>query len=413
MDHYKTRKDCRLCKSKNLKLVIKLTPTPPANAFVKENKLSEVQDCFPLDLFQCLDCKHVQLLTVIDPKILFKDYVYVSGTSPVFIRHFEKLAEKVISKYNLKKRSLIVEIGSNDGTLLKFFKRSGMNVLGIDPATEIAKTATDKGIETLPLFFDKKLAKSIRKGKGAAKVIPANNVFAHVDDMEGFVEGVRELLDEDGIFIFEVSYLVDVFEKTLFDMTYHEHLAYHSVVPLISFFKKHGLELIETFRVNTHGGSLRGIVQLEGGPWEVGESVLKLKQLEAHLGLENPDMLIQFGKRIDTLGRQLKKLIQGFKDNGKTIIGFGAPAKATTLMYHFGINNDLLDFIIDDSPLKQGLYSPGLHIPVLPSQALYDAKPDYALILAWNFAGSIIDNHSNFSKLGGKFIVPLPKIIIK
>ena len=195
-------------------------------------------------------------------------------------------------------------------------------------------------------------------------------------------------------------------------MTYHEHLAYHSVMPLESFFKKHGLELIEAIRVKTHGGSLRGVVQRLGGSLEVGQSVSELIRLESRLGLHNPETLKQFSKKIDALGSQLQKLIQGLKMNGKTIIGFGAPAKATTLMYHFGLDCDLLDFIVDDSSLKQGLYTPGLHIPVLASSTLYSMRPDYVLILAWNFGESIMNNHSEYSKLGGRFIIPLPTLQI-
>jgi len=351
-------------------------------------------------------------LTIIDPNYLFQDYVYVSGTSPVFVKHFEEYAKSVISEFDLHQGSLVVEIGSNDGTLLKFFQDAGMRVLGIDPAIEIAKKATDLGIETLPVFFNAELAKILRNERGPASIITANNVFAHVDDLIVFTQGVRWLLAEDGVFIFEVSYLVDVFEKTLFDTVYHEHLSYHSVSPLHQFFQAQGLELIEVTRVKTHGGSLRGIVQLSSGYRKVSKSVVNLISLESKLKLDKANTLKHYSNNIDKLKQQLQVLLYDLKQSGKNIVGYGAPAKATTLLYHFGLGPDMLDFIIDDSPLKQGLYSPGLHIPVLPSSALYEKNPDYILILAWNFSDPIIKNHLSFSKAGGKFIIPLPEVLI-
>lgn len=406
------RKNCRLCGNEKLEQVVKLTPTPPANAFVTRNRLNEVQECFPLDVFQCLNCSHVQLLDVLDPECVFKNYVYVSGTSPVFVKHFQEYAKSVISSFDLSAKSLVVEVGSNDGTLLKFFQKAGMRVLGIDPAVDIARKATESGLETLPLFFTLELAKRIRQERGPAAVVAANNVFAHADDLEGFARGTRELLADNGIFIFEVSYLVDVYEKTLFDTIYHEHLSYHTVGPLKPFFTGLGLELIETLRVGTHGGSLRGIVQQATGPRKVGKSVTDLIKLESALGLENTETMKRFAFKINGLEQELQSLLHDLKERGKRICGYGAPAKATTLMYHFGLDSEILDFVVDDSRLKQGLYSPGLHIPVLPSSALYEKKPDYALILAWNFAEPIMKKHHAFAKAGGKFIIPVPKVEI-
>ena len=351
-------------------------------------------------------------MTIISPNYLFEDYVYVSGTSPVFVKHFEEYAKLVISEFDIHQGSLVVEIGSNDGTLLKYFQDAGMKVLGIDPAIEIAKKATDLGIETMPVFFNAKLAKILRNKRGPASIITANNVFAHVDDLIGFTQGVRELLAEDGVFIFEVSYLVDVFEKTLFDTVYHEHLSYHSVGPLHQFFKAQGLELIEVTRIKTHGGSLRGIVQLSSGNRKVSKSVVNLITLESKLKLDKAYTLKHYINKIDKLKQKIQLQLYEIKKSGKRIVGYGAPAKATTLMYHFGLGPNILDFIVDDSPLKQGLYSPGMYIPVFPSSTLYEKNPDYILILAWNFADSIINNHLAFSNAGGKFIIPLPEVVI-
>ena len=222
--------------------------------------------------------------------------------------------------------------------------------------------------------------------------------------------GIKSLLRPEGLFVFEVSYLVDVFEKTLFDTIYHEHLAYHSVAPLVGFFKEHGLELIDARRIDSHGGSLRGFVQLAGGPHSMSSTVEKLIEEERRLGLDQAITLKAFGDHINAVKEQLTTCLWRLKNQGKSIAGFGAPAKATTLMYHFGIGPNLIDFIVDDSPLKQGLYSPGMHIPVLPSSAIYTKKPDALIILAWNFSKSIIQDHNAFIEQGGTFIVPLPKV---
>ncbi|SVE13931.1 uncharacterized protein METZ01_LOCUS466785, partial [marine metagenome] len=245
-----------------LELIIQLTPTPPANAFVKSSCLEVEQPVFPLDIFFCTNCTHVQLLDVIDPKLLFSEYVYVSGTSPLFVEHFRRYASDILTQFTPRVGSLVVDIGSNDGTLLSFFKKAGMSVLGIDPARKIVEEANRNGIETLEGFFNQSLAEKILVSKGPASIITANNVFAHADDLEGIIQGVRSLLAPDGIFIFEVSYLADVLEKTLFDTIYHEHLSYHSVGPLQRFFAHNGMNMFGAYRVDTHGGSIRGVCQL-------------------------------------------------------------------------------------------------------------------------------------------------------
>ncbi len=406
------RSTCRLCDSGDLTLVISLGHTPLANEFVSKEKLDQKQDQFPLDLYICNACAHVQMLDVVDPEILFRNYVYVSGTSPVFIEHFRKYSAAILELTHLPKGSRVLEIGSNDGTLLSFFKTAGMEVLGIDPARNIAEEATKKGIETWPEFFSPALAAKIKKERGAVDVVAANNVFAHADDLHSIVQGVAGLLSPNGIFVFEVSYLLDVYEKTLFDTIYHEHLSYHSVKPLVGLFERHGMELIDAVQVEPHGGSLRAVAKMKNGSLPKQPGVDALITREAALGLHGPAAYKKLFDDIQTLKKDLGKLLADLKSQGKKIAGFGAPAKATTLMYHFGLGPKELDYIIDDSPLKQGLFSPGHHIPVVPSSHLSDAahKPDYLLILAWNFADSIIKKNQAFRVQGGHFIVPLPKL---
>ncbi len=404
------RDTCRLCGGADLTLVVTLTPTPPANAFVDEAQKGQPQACFPLDVFFCEACAHVQLLDVVDPAILFENYVYVSGTSPSFVKHFDDYAAALTDRFGPVAGSLSVDIGSNDGTLLAAFQKRGLRGLGVDPARDIAAKATEAGIKTIAGFFSPDLAKEIVGSHSTAAIVTANNVFAHADGLKGIVEGVRTLLAPDGVFAFEVSYLADVVTDTLFDTIYHEHLAYHSVKPLETLFASHGMRLFSVERVASHGGSIRGLAGLTDGPHQDDGSVAGLIAAERVAGLDRAETFKDFGADIDALGRQLKMLIKEIKAGGKTIVGFGAPAKATTLMYHFGIGANDIDCIVDDSPLKQGLYSPGLHIPVVASEALYERRPDYVLILAWNFARAIIDKHSAFLDGGGRFIVPLPEL---
>jgi len=390
-------------------LVLALTPTPPANAFVPADALDEPQPTYPLDVFFCEGCGHVQLLDVVDPHALFDHYVYVSGTSPLFVRHFEDYAADLLARYRVRSESLIIDIGSNDGTLLKAFKDADMRVQGIDPAVDIAREAVAAGIPTFPGFFTPAVAERMEEERGRAAIITANNVFAHIDDLAAIVEGVRILLARDGVFVFEVSYLVDVYEKTLFDTVYHEHLDYHTVAPLQRFFAAHGMELIRAERIDTHGGSLRATVQRAGGPHPADTSVADAIAAEQELGLDRADTLKGFAARIDGVRDELGAMLAELKSTEKSIAGFGAPAKATTLMHHFGIGPEVVDFIVDDSPWKQGLYTPGLHIPVVPADVLYERRPDAVVVLAWNFADAIIDKHSAYRDGGGRFIVPLPQ----
>jgi len=406
------RNNCRLCGSDHLTRVLELTPTPPANAFVSEADKDTAQTCFPLDVYFCQACAHLQLLDVVNPSVLFENYVYVSGTSPVFVQHFEDYAENLIGRFDHLEKGRVLDIGSNDGTLLKAFKKRGMTVLGIDPAKDIAKQATDDGIPTIADFFNKDRAAEILKQHGPMQCITANNVFAHGDDLQGIVNGVKVLLDDQGVFVFEVSYALDVYEKTLFDTIYHEHLAYHSLKPLQRFFERNGLRFISAKRVASHGGSLRGIVARKNSDHARDNSAPDLIALEHKTGIDKAETWAAFGAKINQIKSQLMEILEKAKDHDKTIAAFGAPAKATTLMYHFGLGPDTIDFIIDDSPLKQGLYSPGMHIPVLSSRAIDDKKPDMIVILAWNFAETIIGNHQDFLNAGGQFVVPLPTVEI-
>ena len=408
----RTREDCRLCGSRQLDQALSLNATPLANAFVTDRELAVPQPRFPLNLWLCRACGHLQLRDVVDPELLFRNYVYVSGTSPVFVEHFRRYAEAMLAFTRMPAGSAVVEIGSNDGTLLRLFQQAGMRVLGVDPARAIAAQATASGISTRPDFFTPDLARALKREGWEAGLIAANNVFAHADDLGGMVDGVAHLLAPSGVFVFEVSYLVDVLDQLLFDTIYHEHVSYHTVTPLRDFFRRHGLELVDAIRVDSHGGSLRGIAQRLGGPWPVSPRVEELVVLERERGMATIETYRTFQDRIAGLKAQLLELLRSRKAQRRRIVGFGAPAKATTLMFHFDIGPELVDYVVDDSPWKQGLYSPGHHLPVRPASALYEPalRPNDALILAWNFAPSILAKHRAFLEGGGEFIVPLPAL---
>ena len=404
---------CRLCSSSSLELVIALEPTPLANSLVTAEQLDVAEDRYPLDVFICRNCSHIQLLDVVDPEILFRDYAYVSGTSQLYVDYLKQYANDVIEVYGLKEGDLVVEIGSNDGTLLRHFVNRGLRVLGVDPARNLAEMAEQSGIPTIAKFFTPDLAKELKETHGSAKLLIANHVFAHADNLKSVVDGVRELLTSDGIFAFEVSYWLDVYKKALFDTIYHEHLSYHTVGPLTGFFARNGMELIDTQRVNHQGGSLRCMVQLEGGPWPQNLSVQRLiREEDEHLSPGVNTRFKDLSELIELGRRQLTELLASIQAEGGRVAGYGAPAKTTTLMYQFGLDAGQLEFIADDSPLKQGLFTPGLHIPIVSPEEIYNRRPDYLLVLAWNFADSIMDRHRAFAEAGGKFIVPLPTLRI-
>src|SRR5664280_396928 len=410
---FKRRSACALCSaaSADLLQVLSLAPTPPANEFVREEELAQLQESIPLTLLLCRICGHLQLAEIVDPARLFRNYVYVSGTSPVFVVHFDRYATSAIARFGLGVSSFVVDIGSNDGTLLKQFQAQGVGkVLGIDPASDIAKAARDSGVPTLEAFLTPDLAGEIVTNSGAADLICANNVFAHAEDLRGFTQAVYRLLAERGVFIFEVSYVVDVVEKLLFDTIYHEHLAYHSVTPLIRFFNSLGLRLFDAERIDTHGGSLRCYVCRHAAPYADTERLTDLVQLARDLGLSEPEVYRQFKERISARGAQLRGRLKEIQQNGQRVAGFGAPAKLTPLMHEFGLNGSHIDFVIDDSAWKQGLYTPGTHIRVVPSSELYQRRPDYCIVFAWNFAESIIAKHAAYTDAGGHFLVPLPEL---
>lgn len=403
------RDTCRLCGGCSHDLGLSLTPTPIGDDFVSKERLAKGQESFPLDLCVCRDCGNVQLLKTLDPEVVYGEYLYTSSSSVGLPEHFQHYADHVMRYANPSKGALVVELGSNEGAMLRAFKNNDMRVLGIDPASEIARRATAAGLETLPTFFSAKLASEIRAKYGPASIVVANNVFANIDDLADMAEGVRALLADEGVFVFETSYLLDVIEKNLIDTVFHEHLCYFAVKPLEAYFRRYGMQLVNAERVPTKGGSLRGYVQLAGAKRIVAPAVAELKALEAKAGIDHPQALAVLGERLDTIKGELLALLDDLRSKGKTIANYGAAVGLTTMIYHFDLAGRL-SFIVDDNLVKQNTFSPGHHIPVYAPQAMYERKPDYMLILAWRYADNIMKQHRAYLDQGGHFIIPLPEL---
>lgn len=399
---------CRFCLNKKLIQIINLGNQPAANAFLKKGQLELKEPSFPLKVNFCSRCGLLQLSHVVSPDYLFRNYVYISSTSPVFVAHFEDYAKSVYEKFKLNHKSLVVDIGSNDGILLKPFKELGVKVLGVDPAKKIAREATRNGIPTLPEYFDQRLSERISKKHGYADVITANNVFAHVPYIDELVLATKKLLKSNGVFIIEAPYLIDFLQKNLFDTIYHEHVSYLSIKPLTVLFKRLNMEVFDVQKTDSHGGSIRVFVKKDTSAREIKMDVMKFIKEEEVLGLRQPATFRKFAKKIAQNKKNLNQLLKKIKSSGKTIVGYGAPAKGNTLLNYFKIGPEVLDYIIEDSLYKVGLFTPGMHIPVVSPKEISKTNPDFIFILAWNFAEPIMKKLDSYKKKGGRFIIPVP-----
>lgn len=410
-DLFYKRNDCRLCEGKNIRKVLSLAPTALCDAYVPAKSVDIEQPVFPLELFLCLDCGFVFLPYVVNPEIIYRDYIYVTTSSLGLTDHFRFYADAVFAKINPPQGALTVDIGSNDGTLLRFFKNKGMKVLGVEPANEIARNATESGINTLPEFFDLRLAKKIVDHDGKAAIVTINNLFANIDKLGPVIEGVKSLLLPDGVLVIESSYLADMINNMVFDFIYHEHLSYFSIRPLIVYFNRLGMELFDVERVPTKGGSLRYYIQLKGAGRPVAVSVTKLQRYEDSIGLGSIAIFEEFSDKIALKNNRLIEKLKQIKKQGKAIAGYGASATSTTFLYHFGLS-EFVEYLIDDNPAKHNTLSPGYHIPVLASDAIYQKKPDYILVIAWRYFDAILKKHKAYVQGGGNFIRPLPELEI-
>lgn len=404
---------CRSCGRDALKLIMSFGTTPLANALVAEAQLAETEERFPLDLAFCTYCTLTQLTVSVPPEKLFREYLYFSSFSDDMLRHAKSLAGSVIAREQLNANSLVVEVASNDGYLLQYYLAGGVPVLGIEPAVNIAKVAKEqRNIPTISEFFGTELANELVSGGTRADVTHAHNVLAHVPDLNGFVEGFKILLKDNGVAIFETPYVREMVEHAEFDTIYHEHLYYYSLTALKALFERHGLALLDVEKVPIHGVSLRVYVAHKARVEREGVSsrVTDMLRDEAEWGVDRIERYDQFAAGIERLRRDLLATLAQLKKDGKRIVAYGASAKSTTLLNFFGIGRETLDFIVDRSTVKQGYYTPGTQLLISPPERLLAEQPDYVLLLTWNFANEILAQQTDYRQRGGRFIVPLPEL---
>lgn len=397
---------CRSCGGGALHDVLSLGRMPPANALPAVPGAREAR--YPLGVVMCGACSLVQLTETIPPEELFVEYAYFSSRSGPMVEHARLLAAGVIAERGLGHDDLVVEIASNDGYLLQHYRDQGIPVLGIDPAENVVAVALAVGIPTRTAFFTWSLADELRRDGTAADVVHAHNVLAHVPDVNDFVAGVRRLLSDEGVFLVETPYVGDLVGRLEFDTIYHEHVFYYSMHALTALFERNGLSVVDVERIPIHGGSLRIRAVPAGGHTRPGEAVGKLLDEEKALGMDTPAFYAGFSRRVEDLLGELRSFLAGRRARGRRIAGYGAAAKGSVLLNALGAGTETIEFVVDDTPFKQGRFVPGVGIPIVEPRVLLDEMPDDVLILAWNFADAIVAKEQEYRARGGTFLLPLP-----
>jgi len=413
LSNYDLAKNCRICNSTNLHLILDLGEQPPANSLINKSQLNTIEPKFPLRLFWCGDCFLVQLLDIVNKDHLFKHYLYMTSASKPIVDHFKKYAVDIFHEFlNKQENPFVVEIGSNDGSLLREFKKLGSSILGIEPASNLAKLANDLDITTLNDFFSLDIAKNIVQSKNASIVV-ANNVIGHVENLHDLMEGIKILIGEQGVFIFEVPYLLDLVKKLEFDTVYHEHLSYFSILPIINLIERFNLEIFDIQKQSVHGGTLRIFISKKNN-FNIKDNVNKFIELEYEFGINNIKTYDKFSDDVQNLKNKIKELLHKLKNEKKSLFGYGASAKGNVLLNYCNIDYNILDYIVDTTPLKQGKFTPGTHIPILSSEKISDkGNNDVGLLLAWNYELEILEKEKSFRSKGGKFLIPIPFPILK
>lgn len=402
------RTTCRACGDARLTRFLELGPQPLANANLTTIDEAADELRFPLDLYFCETCSLVQLADVIDPEVLFRHYLYVTGTSETIAAHNRAYADTVAALLHLGADDLVVEVASNDGSLLSCFRDLGVRTLGVEPATNIAQMARARGIDTVGEFFGGDTGARLREERGAARAVIGNNVLAHVDDTADFLRGARALIAGDGLVITEVPYAREMLTKLEYDTVYHEHLCYFSITALLRLCDTVGLCVVRVDEVSVHGGSVRMYAGRREHYGTHGADVLRMVEAERDIGLTSLVRWQQFALDVQNQRAGLLDLLANLRVEGKTVAGYGAPAKGNTLLNYCAIGTDQVPYTVDRNPLKIGTLTPGMHLPVLLVETLLERQPDYVLILAWNFAEEIMRQQAEYHRRGGKFIVPIP-----
>lgn len=395
-----------MCHEPNPTKVLDLGMVPLANSFLNKEDLENIEEKFPLVVYFCEKCFSLQLLDVVDPEILFKHYVYFTSASKPLVEHFQETAKYLVKRFIKDKSELVVEIGGNDGTLLDVIKND-CRILNIEPAANVAEESKKKGIETIVDFFNEDLGIATKKEYGGAKLVIANNVMAHIPEIDNIFKGVFHLLGEDGVFVFEVHWVGNLLGDGGFDQIYHEHLFYHSLHALNKAISRFGLTIFDVELIPIHGQSVRVFA---GKNRAISRSVEDLLKMECELGLDKVETFLKFSKKIEKNKSDLLSLLQELKKQNKKIIGYGAPAKGNTLLNYFGINSSIIDYIVDTTISKQGTYTPGTHILVKSPETLKEEVVDYIVLFAWNYADAILEKEKELRRNGVKFIIPVPEV---
>lgn len=398
---------CIACRSTGVEPFLDLGETALANKFLFPEEVTPDEPRYPLVVGFCHDCGHVQLVDRVPPAAMFEDYLYISSMSTTLVNHLGSLADDVVTRFGLGPANLVVDVGSNDGTLLEAFAKRGVRTLGVDPARNLTALAQAKGIETLVAFFDEASAGRIVAGPGPADVITATNVFLHIPELDGFMAGLRAALAPGGTFVVEAHYLGDLLEQRAFDTVYHEHCSYWSLTVADRMFRSYGFCVFDVARLPIHHGQMRMYVA-RIGECEPLPSVARLKAEEAERGLTNFATFQAFAAEVRGIRDELTALLARFRREGKRTAAYGAPAKGSTLLTYLGLGPENIEYIADKSPLKQGRVTPGSHIPIVAPERLLADVPDYTLLLAWNFADEIMAEQAAYRDKGGRFILPVP-----
>lgn len=403
------RTHCRTCGSGNLRLILDLGCTALANDFLEPVEVANYRTSLPLRVVLCQDCSLVQLADTVDSKVLYSRYAYITSTSRTMDAHLNDQSAHLLSVGQLGARPKVLEIASNTGAFLKKFQERGCDVLGVEPAENICEVAVRSGIPTRSEFFNAANGEKIKAEWGAADLILGRHVFAHIDDLRDLLVGLKAVSHPDTLIAFEVPYLVDFFERTEYDTIYHEHLSYISVRALEALVKDSPFALSRIDHYQIHGGSILFHLRHRSSKAVVHDSVVKALEVERRMKLAEPNTWREFTERVDHVRTELPALVRRLKSQGKRIIGYGASAKGNTLLNTCGIGTKELDYIIDNTPFKQNKVAPGSWLPIRPPEALLSEQPDFALLLAWNFAPEIVGRETEYQKRGGRFIVPIPE----
>ncbi len=406
-------KNCRFCNANLSKIFVDLGMSPLSNSYVSADKLNEKEVFYPLRVFVCEKCFLVQLSEFESPQKIFNDYAYFSSFSDSWLKHAENYVKMMIKKFHINEKNLVIEIASNDGYLLQYFKENGIPILGIEPAANVAKVAESKGIPTIVKFFGVDSAKELVSKKKQPSLIVGNNVLAHVPNLNEFVEGLKILLNPNGVITMEFPHLLQLIRQNQFDTIYHEHFSYFSLFTVNQIFSSHGLTIFDVEEIPTHGGSLRIFVtHSENNSIPVSKKVDELIDSEKQCGLTNIATYTEFSKKVQEIKKNIKEFFINAKKEEKKIFCYGAAAKGNTLLNYCVIGTDFVDCVVDRSPYKQGLFLPGTHIPIKNPDYIRKTKPNYLVILPWNLKEEIIEQMSFIREWGGKFVVLIPEVKI-